>query len=76
MEQSARSIDYRKFIPAENGSYCLVLGNEIGGVSEGVVAECSTVLEIPQYGRKKSLNVSTAGGILMFRFTEFRFPAA
>jgi tRNA G18 (ribose-2'-O)-methylase SpoU len=61
LEQSPRSIDYRKFVPEENGSYCLVLGNEVGGVPESVLEKCDVILEIPMYGKKKSLNVSTTG---------------
>lgn len=76
LEQSDRSVDYRKFIPENDGEYCLVLGNEIGGVSQEVLDACDLTLEIPMYGKKKSLNVSTTGGILMFRFAEFRFPPA
>lgn len=74
LEQSERSIDYRKFIPRAEGEYCLVFGNEVGGVPQEVLDACDLTLEIPMYGKKKSLNVSTAGGILMFRFGEFRFP--
>lgn len=76
LEQSARSVDYRSFVPEDSGEYCLILGNEIGGVPEKVLELCDEVLEIPMYGRKKSLNVSTTGGILMFRLAEFRFPPA
>ena len=74
LEQSDRSVDYRKFVPEAEGEYCLVFGNEIGGVPQEVIDACDATLEIPMYGKKKSLNVSTTGGILMFRFAEFRFP--
>lgn len=76
IEQSDRSIDYRDFVPEDEGEYCLVLGNEIGGVPPEVLAKCDTVLEIPMYGKKKSLNVSITGAILMFRFAAYRFPRA
>ncbi len=45
---------------------CLVLGNEITGVDDDVLAECDGALEIPMYGVKHSLNVSVAGGIALF----------
>ncbi|MDQ1344284.1 MAG: rRNA (guanosine2251-2-O)-methyltransferase [Patescibacteria group bacterium] len=74
LELSDRSVDYRTFIPEADAEYCLILGNEIDGVSAEVLAKCDTVLEIPMRGKKKSLNVSMTGGILMFRFAEYRFP--
>lgn len=74
LEQSDRSIDYRSFAPEAGKEYCLVLGNEIDGVDASVLSLCDATLEIPMYGRKKSLNVTIAGSVLMFRFAEFRFP--
>lgn len=74
LEQSDRSVDYRAFVPEDGKEYCLVLGNEIDGVDPAVLSLCDKTLEIPMYGRKKSLNVTIAASILMFRFAEFRFP--
>ena len=45
---------------------CLVIGNEITGVSKDALAECETALEIPQFGIKHSLNVAVAYGIAIF----------
>jgi tRNA G18 (ribose-2'-O)-methylase SpoU len=45
---------------------CLVVGNEITGVSREVMAECSAAIEIPQFGIKQSLNVAVAYGIAIF----------
>ncbi|MCX7877993.1 MAG: RNA methyltransferase [Ignavibacteria bacterium] len=42
---------------------CLVLGNELTGVSSPLIAEADFALEIPQYGYKHSINVSVAYGI-------------
>lgn len=44
----------------------LVLGNEIDGVQEEVMALCDGFLEIPQYGSKHSLNVSCAAAIVIW----------
>lgn len=41
----------------------LVLGNEIRGVDDAVLALCDLAFEIPQYGTKHSLNVAVAAGI-------------
>lgn len=50
----------------------LVLGNEIEGVQESVIARCDGCLEIPQQGTKHSLNVSCAAAIAMWElFKQF-----
>ena len=45
---------------------CLVVGNEITGVSQDVLDLCDYSVEIPQYGIKQSLNVAVAYGIAIF----------
>jgi 23S rRNA (guanosine2251-2'-O)-methyltransferase len=45
---------------------CLVIGNEITGVSHDVLAECDKAIEIPQFGVKQSLNVAVAYGVAIF----------
>ena len=45
---------------------CLVVGNEISGVSQEILDECDFSIEIPQYGIKQSLNVAVAYGIAIF----------
>jgi tRNA G18 (ribose-2'-O)-methylase SpoU len=47
---------------------CLVVGNEITGVSQEVLNLCDYSIEIPQYGIKQSLNVAVAYGIAIFEF--------
>ena len=55
---------------------CLVVGNEISGVRDELVAMADLALEIPQYGAKQSLNVAVAYGIAVFdvvrRYREFQ----
>ena len=46
----------------------LVLGHEVFGVSEEVLALCDGCIELPQYGTKHSLNVSVTAGIVMFEW--------
>lgn len=45
---------------------CLIVGNEITGVSQNVLDLCDYSIEIPQYGIKQSLNVAVAYGIAIF----------
>ena len=48
----------------------LVVGNEVDGVSEEVVAACDFACEIPMYGMKQSLNAAVAYGIAVFQLVE------
>lgn len=45
---------------------CLVLGNEISGVSKSIIDEADISYEIPMLGMKQSLNVSVAYGIAVY----------
>ena len=45
---------------------CFVVGNEIIGVSDELVALADLCLEVPMMGIKQSLNVATAFGVLGF----------
>ena len=54
---------------AEAGrKYALILGNEVDGVSDQALALCDGAIEIPQGGSKHSLNVSVAGGVVLWEF--------
>ena len=44
----------------------LILGNEVKGISKQSLKLVDAVLEIPMRGKKESLNVSVAAGIVMF----------
>ncbi len=48
--------------------YAVVLGNEVKGVLQEVVNLSDGCIEIPQYGTKHSLNVSTTAGIVIWDF--------
>ncbi len=65
-------------IPADgNGTdkYAIVLGNEVKGVRQEVVDLCDGCLELPQFGTKHSLNVSTTAGIVIWEFARRLIPA-
>ncbi len=48
----------------------LVIGNEVTGVDDRVLATVDMVLEIPQFGEKESLNVAVAFGIAVYLLVE------
>ncbi len=49
---------------------CLIIGNEISGVSKEVLAECDMAIEIPQFGIKQSLNVAVAYGVAVYELSK------
>ena len=53
-----------------NPKYALVLGNEVKGVHQEVVDASDGCIEIPQFGTKHSLNVSTTAGIVIWEFAK------
>lgn len=73
VEQTHHSTMLHHFLPDPNRRYMLVLGNEVEGVSDGVLALCDTVLEIPQVGSKHSLNVSVTAGVVLWEMARHRF---
>ena len=50
--------------------YAIILGNEVKGVKQTVVDMSDGCLEIPQFGTKHSLNVSTTAGIVIWEFAK------
>ena len=51
-----------------NSKFALILGNEVKGVHQEVVDASDGCIEIPQFGTKHSLNVSTTAGIVIWEF--------
>lgn len=64
VEQDARAIDYRKF--RSKGKTLFILGNEVRGISPALRKRCDALVEIPMHGKKESLNVAVAAGIVLF----------
>ena len=64
LEQTAQSIPYQEFKP--KGPVCLVVGNEITGVSEDLLPLCDAAIEVEMAGIKNSLNVAVAFGIVAY----------
>ena len=45
---------------------CLIFGHEVEGIRPDVSALCDTHIRIPMLGLKHSLNVATAGGVVLY----------
>ena len=65
LELTDKSIPYHKMMP-DDFPICLVVGNEITGVSQELLDLCDKSIEIPQIGIKQSLNVAVAYGVAIF----------
>lgn len=68
IEQTENSIMLDKIELDKNKKYAIVLGHEVHGVQQAVVDASLNCIEIPQFGTKHSLNVSVAGGIVIWDF--------
>ena len=61
LETSERAVAVETFTwPAKS---CLVLGNEVAGVTQPLLDACENHVEIAMYGAKESFNVAVAFGI-------------
>lgn len=68
IEQSKRSVPYQKIKLSKKdlAKVALVVGNEINGLSSSILRRADKILEIPMRGKKESLNVAVAFGIVVF----------
>jgi tRNA G18 (ribose-2'-O)-methylase SpoU len=65
LELTDKSISYHS-VQMTDFPLCLIIGNEISGVSQELLDLCDFSLEISQYGIKQSLNVAVAYGVSIF----------
>jgi len=65
IEQDKKSIDYKKVILKNKNVF--IVGAEVTGIPKNVLKKCDIIAEIPMRGKKESLNVSVALGIVLFR---------
>lgn len=73
IEQAEDAIMLNDFTPKTEQTYAIIFGNEVKGVQQEVVSESDTVIEIPQFGSKHSLNISVSAGVVIWDlFCKFR----
>jgi tRNA G18 (ribose-2'-O)-methylase SpoU len=66
LEQHTDSVNYKKIKLMRSCENYIVVGNEVEGVSKYLLNMCDEIAEIPMQGKKESLNVSVATGIILF----------
>ncbi len=73
LEQSKRSVPYYQEAvrlarrdDARDARIAIILGNEVRGLPLSILRVADRILEIPMIGRKESLNVAVAFGIVVF----------
>jgi 23S rRNA (guanosine2251-2'-O)-methyltransferase len=66
IEQAEKATMLNDFIPEPGEKYAIVFGNEVDGVSQEVVNASDTVVEIPQFGMKHSLNIAVSVGVVVW----------
>jgi len=64
IETSVHAVDLFDWSP--RFPVCLVFGHEVEGVRPEISQLCDTHVRIPMLGAKHSLNVATAGGVVLY----------
>jgi hypothetical protein len=55
-----------------NDKIAVIFGNEVTGVEQTTIQQSEGCIEIPQFGMKHSLNISTAAGVVMWELVRNR----
>lgn len=69
LEQVRGSVCVDRYVPGGQG-VVLAVGNEVSGVSDGLLSASCACVEIPQRGSKHSLNVATAAAIALWELAK------
>lgn len=73
VETSPQATDLFEWAPV--WPVCLVFGHETDGIDDAIAAKIDTHLRIPMLGAKRSLNVATAGGVVLYELLRRRLYA-
>ena len=64
IETSTNSVDLYDWRP--RFPVCVLFGNEVEGLQSRLLERADTLVRIPMLGQKKSLNVATAAGVVLY----------
>ena len=68
VEHTSHSVPYTQ--PDYDFPLCIVMGNEVEGVSQAVIDQADLFVELPMLGMKQSLNVAVAYGIVLYHILD------
>lgn len=66
LERTAGSQPLNQFRLKAGQKVCLIVGNEVSGLSQEALSVCDVVCDLPMHGVKESLNVAVAFGIAAY----------
>ncbi|MFN8654969.1 MAG: TrmH family RNA methyltransferase [Candidatus Obscuribacterales bacterium] len=66
LERTAGSQPLNQFRLQPGQRVCLIVGNEVSGLSQEALSVCDVVCDLPMHGVKESLNVAVAFGIAAY----------
>jgi 23S rRNA (guanosine2251-2'-O)-methyltransferase len=66
IEQASTTIPLQQYDFTGAEKVAMLFGNEVEGVTQLAIDQADAVIEIPQFGTKHSLNVSVAGGVVLW----------
>ncbi|MEK7479590.1 MAG: RNA methyltransferase [Patescibacteria group bacterium] len=69
-KEALRPVVQTRRAQGKNQNVVLVFGDEVRGLSPSILKRADRILEIPMFGKKESLNVSVAFGIVAYRLRE------
>lgn len=73
LEQSKKSIPYFKLkVNSQKSKVVLIVGHELIGLPKTILDKADKILEIPMGGKKESLNVAVAFGIVAFHLIHIK----
>jgi tRNA G18 (ribose-2'-O)-methylase SpoU len=64
VETSLRAVDVFDWQPVF--PVCIVFGHEVDGIAPALLDRCDVHVRIPTLGVKRSINVATAGGVVLY----------
>jgi len=64
IETSLRAVDLFDWRP--HFPVCVVFGHEVDGIAPALLERCDVHVRIPTLGTKGSINVATAGGVVLY----------
>ncbi len=75
MEQTHDSRLITDYYPETDTRLCLLFGNEVTGIETDLLSRCQEIMEIPQFGKKHSFNISVSLGIACYHFLHHSLPS-